>query len=442
MNNPKRNSNNTQKLSPLVQQALERYRAILPKIDFIKLSTFLTEPIIPSIRINLLKHDPKVFMQELKKHYGWEMQPIPYCTNGYWVKAPSAEISTTIEHRMGNYYIQDAASMLPVELFNFSHNRQVLILDMAASPGGKTTHLADKTSDHGLIIANDASRARISALRIELQNWGVINAAVTCLNGSYFGEQLPESFDYVLLDAPCSMENLRNTTSHPMRAITSGERRHLANRQLHLLRSAIQAVKPGGQVIYATCTLSPEENETIVAAILDEMQSFITLDDVSDKLPKPAPALIWDGSRKYPDEIKKALRLWPHIFRTSGFFSARFTKTRSTGSKSKTRFPNKKKIHTKNLPQLQKRDVDDLINYFQVIYGFDLSTLLKDQSLSLRTRGREIWATPRLVLEKIFHPATDFNWNTDSQKNPSGIYTITCFHRALRFTVPREKAGN
>ena len=85
---------------------------------------------------------------------------------------PETPISQTIEHREGHYYIQDAASMLPVELFDFKNLEDPMILDMAASPGGKTTHLISKTGDHGLVIANDASRDRITALRLILQTWG------------------------------------------------------------------------------------------------------------------------------------------------------------------------------------------------------------------------------------------------------------------------------
>ena len=93
--------------------------------------------------------------------------------------------------------------MLPVELFDFaSLPDNPLILDMAASPGGKTTHLADRVGDRGLIVANDASRGRIQALEIVLRNWGIINQAVTCLPGEFFGSAYESCFDAVLLDAP------------------------------------------------------------------------------------------------------------------------------------------------------------------------------------------------------------------------------------------------
>ena len=81
---------------------------------------------------------------------------------------------------------------------------------------------------------------------------------------------VPGSFDYVLLDAPCSMQGLHNTASHPMRPVTPKEVSSLAQRQIRLLTSALQAVRPGGQVVYATCTLQPEENEAVLDAVLNE----------------------------------------------------------------------------------------------------------------------------------------------------------------------------
>ena len=101
--------------------------------------------------------------------------------------------------------------MMPVELFNFDDVKNPLILDMAASPGGKTTHLVSRSADQGLVIANDSSRDRITALRLVMQSWGAVNIAATQYPGEKYGAWFPETFDRVLLDAPCSMQGLRDT---------------------------------------------------------------------------------------------------------------------------------------------------------------------------------------------------------------------------------------
>ncbi len=184
----------------------------------------------------------------------------------------------------------------------------------------------DRTCDRALVIANDASSGRITALRVVLAKWGATNQATTCLHGDYFGAHLPERFDAVLLDAPCSMQNLYDSPSHPLREVSAGEQQSLSNRQFLLLRSALQSVKVGGQVIYSTCTLSPQEDEQVVQRALDEFGAAVQLDDLSSRLPQPAPALLQDGINTFSPAMKNAVRLWPHIFGTTGFFTARFSK--------------------------------------------------------------------------------------------------------------------
>ena len=179
----------------------------------------LEKPLNPGIRLNRIKSQP-VTIDELVSRYNWEIKPVPYCRSGWKVSKSDMPVSQTVEQRFGYYYIQETASMLPPELFDFSANPSHLILDMAASPGGKTTHLADRSGDLGFIIANDNSRERITALKLILQNWGVLNHAITQFPGEMFGLWFPEVFDTVLLDAPCSMQGLRTTASHPMRPVT------------------------------------------------------------------------------------------------------------------------------------------------------------------------------------------------------------------------------
>jgi 16S rRNA (cytosine1407-C5)-methyltransferase len=201
------------------QQAIERFRALLNPADFADLIAELQRPLPQGLRVNPLKETPSNTLPDWQKRYHWQVEPIPFCSTGWRLLETETAPSQTIEHRMGLYYLQDAASMLPVELFNLPEDcSNLLILDMAASPGGKTTHLSSRMNDHGLLLANDSSQGRIPALRVVLQNWGSANQAITCFPGEKFGAWFPEAFDRILLDAPCSMQNLRSTESHPMRA--------------------------------------------------------------------------------------------------------------------------------------------------------------------------------------------------------------------------------
>jgi 16S rRNA (cytosine1407-C5)-methyltransferase len=285
---------------------------------YARVTAMREQPLALSLRVNMLKCEPEAAMQKWARQYGWEYECVPYCPSGYWIRQSATPPSSTIEHRLGYYYIQEAASMLPPELFDFSDNPRPLILDMAASPGGKTIHLVDRSADRGFIVANDASRGRIPALRIVLQNWGAINQAITCLPGELIGGMYPETFDAVLLDAPCSMQGLRASESHKARTITVTEVEALAERQSRLLASALQAVKVGGQVVYSTCTLTPQEDEGVLAALLAQYPACFEVQDVQSRLPQPAPGLASFNEKEFPADVRKAARLWPHLFNTAG----------------------------------------------------------------------------------------------------------------------------
>ena len=364
----------------------------LTPLEFNKLVDSLEKQLPVSIRINQLKSDPKIIMAHCAPAYQWAFSPIPFCGSGFWITEPSISPGRTIEHRLGYYFIQEAASMLPAELFNFDGLDFPLILDMAASPGGKTIHLVDRMMDKGLIIANDASRSRIPALRIVLQNWGAINQVITNTPGEWYGRAYPETFDAVLVDAPCSMQGLHSNPSHKMRSITENEIQSLAKRQFRLLESALQTVKIGGQVVYSTCTLSPYENEGVVSRILEEFPGAVEMEDIQHKLPAPAPAIIYIEGLQLQEQVKKTVRLWPHIFGTAGFFCAKFIKKGAipTGKRmdAHVKKPNMKGDY------FNDRESHQLTEMISNLYRFDLKSIIDDQSLTYWQYKEDIYLAP------------------------------------------------
>src|SRR5512143_3613502 len=298
--------------------SLDRYRPLLTAEEFSRLQDASARPLPAALRVNTLKIDLATARATWPIEYGWRVQPVPFCEAGWQISGNEQGLSRTVEHRTGFYYLQDAASMLPAEMFDYSVEFP-LILDMAASPGGKTTHLAAKIDDCGVILANDSSSGRIAALRANLQTWGSFSAALTSYPGERYGEWFPDTFDHVLLDAPCSGESLRTAERRKTRFVSQTERLQLQRRQIKLLDSALSAVKPGGQVIYSTCTLAPEEDEAVIDALLDRYPQQIALEAVDRILPLPAPALLEDGAHSFHPDLRKAVRLWPHLYDTSGF---------------------------------------------------------------------------------------------------------------------------
>lgn len=287
--------------------------------------------------------------------------------------------------------------MLPVELFDFPLQQDALVLDMAASPGGKTTHLAARLKDRTVIVANDSSTSRLTALRLVLRNWGAANVGVTRYAGEQFGEMCPGLFDVVLLDAPCSMQGLRSSESHPMRSITTREQASLALRQQRLLESAVLATKPGGQIVYSTCTLSSIEDEGVVDAVLKGFGNTLRLENISSQMPLGAQGVTRDHETEYSQEMLKAARIWPHIFNTAGFFAARFTKL-----DGETRAINSLQYHEKRFSYspIPYKTLQELQQQWITEFGFNLVSVLSLHNLAVIQTGRELHAVPCWILSE------------------------------------------
>jgi 16S rRNA (cytosine1407-C5)-methyltransferase len=376
---------------------------LVPQEELEALQAELKRPLRQAFRINPLKvAEPAAACAAWSERYGWDLDPIPYCPNAYWVNRAQTPVSQTIEHRLGHYYIQDAASMLPVELFDFpvtSSEDGPLLLDLAASPGGKTTHLSARAMDRGLIIANDSSQDRITALRLVLQTWGSTSSAITHFPGERIGSWFPGLFDAALIDAPCSMQGLRTNESHPMRPISDKERDSLARRQAALLASALMAVRLGGQVVYSTCTLTPEEDEGVLEDILTRFGSAVEISDISQRLPVPAPALANYGGHLYPPEIQHAARLWPHRFGTAGFFAARLRRVGDLPLGDQD--PPFRPLGKAGFEALPAKALASLSADLSQLYECDLPALLAQQRLQIWRREKNVYAFPDLFLERF-----------------------------------------
>jgi 16S rRNA C967 or C1407 C5-methylase (RsmB/RsmF family) len=228
----------------------------------------------------------------------------------------------------GLAHAQEAVSQLPVMLLDVVPGQRVL--DLCAAPGGKSAQLALALGNRGTLVANDFAAERIAALQGNLDRLGVVNTSTTrCDGGNY--PAAAGAFDRVLVDAPCSSEGtLRRNPSLALRdehGLGPERARRMAGRQRALLRKAVQLCRPGGRILYSTCTFAPEENELIVAEVLDEQGGDLDLAEVE------VPGLItgpgvtrWQG-RTLDPRLARCLRIWPQHNDTGGFFIAVLVKS-------------------------------------------------------------------------------------------------------------------
>lgn len=244
---------------------LEKIESILPADlnmkDFI---AYCQQPLRKSIRVNTLKISVDAFLQRAKEK-GWQLAPIPWCESGFWIIADESDVplGNSAEHMAGLFYIQEASSMLPVSALFMHQENYASVLDTAAAPGSKTTQMAALMNNQGILVANEYSASRVKVLHANIERCGVRNAALSNFDGRVFGGWLPESFDAVLLDAPCSGEGTVRKDEDAMKNWSQASVVEIAATQRDLIESAFQALKPGGVMVYSTCTLSTEENQQV-----------------------------------------------------------------------------------------------------------------------------------------------------------------------------------
>jgi len=273
---------------------------------------------VPSyIRVNTLKISEEDIVNRMEtRGFSLEKTEVPYC---YKVVEEPYSIGATPEYLMGYYYVMDKSSCIPP--LALSPSPDDLVVDFAASPGGKTTFLAQLMENRGILIAIEANPERIQPLIDNLHRMGVLNTAVVQMNAAKF-HNLGIKPDKVLLDAPCTGEGIIH--KDPARKTSrSKEDIEFCNAlQRDLLESAIKSLKPGGSVVYSTCSLTPEENEMVVQRALDNYDVEL------EEIPWGEPALARVGDIEFSKEMRKAKRFYPHKHECSGFFVAKIVKNR------------------------------------------------------------------------------------------------------------------
>ena len=300
---------------------IERYSALTDWELFKKTSlSFLRR----SIRVNTLKISINELKERLEKN--WNLDPIPWCKEGFWIehkKKERRDIGNLIEHPLGYFYTQEAASMIPPLVLGPKENE--LILDMAASPGSKTTQIAQYMKNTGILIANDYTTLRMKPLSINLQRSGVSNCIITLMQGQWFRNSNIE-FDKILVDAPCSGTGTIRKSFKTLRIWNPNMIKRLSITQKQLLETAFNILKPNGTLVYSTCSLEPEENEAVIDFLLNKYENA-KLEKIELKnLKKSKPILEFDKN-SYNENIKNCLRIWPQDNDTEGFFVAKISKS-------------------------------------------------------------------------------------------------------------------
>lgn len=378
-----------------------RYRELLGT-DFEAFHTAQHEPLPKTLRVNTLKNSVSEFLKWAKSaHPDWELTPHPFAQELFSIDREKRNhpLGKSIGHIQGRFYIQEASSVLPPLALNITPGQRVL--DIASAPGSKTTQIAALLQGQGSLFANEFSGSRIKVLAANLHRCGVPNAILSHLSGERFGEKLPEYFDRILVDAPCTGEG---TFRKDKDALENWSMRRIlaaAKLQKSLLSSAFRALSPGGVVVYSTCTMAPEENEGVIRSLLLEYGDALELCDLSHLFPGASLA---PGLSEFEAEVfsfaPKVLRVWPHLFNSEGFFVAALRKTKSLGKNSRFFFP--KRTGKSTLQFLSKKHRQEVLDALSSSFQFSLP-----ESFSLAERNGSLWGIPQGTEEGILALSPD-----------------------------------
>ena len=274
---------------------LERMKAQLGD-EYEEFLRSLERPRAVALRFNPLKgENPQLpFVRE----------PVPWEPQGYYYD-PESRPGLHVYHEAGVYYLQEASAMSPVALLDPQPGERVC--DLCAAPGGKTTQIAGRMMGEGFLLCNEFSPKRAKILSRNIERMAVVNALVTNEDTAALAKRFPGSFDKVLIDAPCSGEGMFRKEEAAVTDWSVETVEMCARRQAEILHNGAQLVRPGGRLVYSTCTFAPEEDELAVAQFLESHPDF-----EPEVMETPWFDPVENGGH----------RMWPHKLLGEGHFAA------------------------------------------------------------------------------------------------------------------------
>jgi len=301
---------------------LEKLQALYPNHYQQILNTFLIKK-QTTFRVNYLKTDLVSLKKELLEQ-GLRFHELAFPKGAFIVKGPLKALQRTSAYQNGAVYVQNVSSMLPVIALSPQNGEK--ILDLCASPGAKTTQIAS-LAPQAEIVAFEKEHVRHCKLEANLKIQGASNVETFAQDGFWVRKKFPEYFDKILVDAPCSTEGLFDL-NNPRSYKYWNERKvkELSHKQKSLLHSAVFSLKEGGELVYSTCTFSPEENEEVIDWLLAKFKEQLEIVPIEFPLNNVFCGITKWRNKRYSDACKFTRRIIPNEF-MEGFFVAKIRKT-------------------------------------------------------------------------------------------------------------------
>jgi len=294
----------------------DKMNRLLGEKEFDLFIESFNKPRYYGLRVNTLK----ISVEDFLKTSPFVLEPVPWTRDGFYYEEGSSP-GRHPYYYAGLYYIQEPSAMLPGAVLDAQPGEWVL--DLCAAPGGKTAQIAAAMQGQGLLVANDINTDRVKALVKNVELCGIRNAIITNETPQKLSESFTGCFDRILIDAPCSGEGMFRKDEEAIRSWERFKCDRCAGMQRDILDYVDRMLKPGGYVVYSTCTFSPEEDEIMISEFLDKHGNY-------ELLEVPKTAGIEDGRPEWSGgniELRKTARLWPHRIKGEGHFVALLRKS-------------------------------------------------------------------------------------------------------------------
>lgn len=282
----------------------------------------------------------KISVEQFLKICPFEIKPIPWIENGFYYDGDRVSPAKHPYYFAGLYYLQEPSAMTPASRLPIEPGDKVL--DICAAPGGKATELGARLRGQGVLVANDISNSRAKGLLKNIEVFGIGNVLVISEEPGKLCEYFPEYFDKILIDAPCSGEGMFRKDTKMMKAWEEHGPEYFSKLQKSIITQAARMLKPGGMLLYSTCTFDPTENEGTITYLMQEYPEFEICSMEGYEGFSKGFTDLW-GMRD-PD-LDKTIRIWPHKMQGEGHYLALLKKGDSVGSLPKaTKKKNARKI--------------------------------------------------------------------------------------------------
>ncbi len=311
-------------LHPLPGLFIERLRQIIPQGSWHAVASSFSQSRPTTFRVNCLKASVRSVRESLQAQ-GLHLEPVRWYAEAFILRRGTLrQLQETPAYQQGWIYVQSLSSMLPALVLDPQPGESVL--DLTAAPGSKSTQMACLMQGKGRIVANDNNRIRFYKLQANIQQQAAANVTLSFRDGTRLGREYPEAFDRVLVDAPCSAEGRFQVQENASYRYWKPAKIHqMAWKQKQLLASGLLALRPGGLLVYATCTFAPEENEAVVDWALRQFHEVASLDSIASRWVAHLPGLSSWQAHSFDPRVCMTARILPSA-QTEGFFIARFRK--------------------------------------------------------------------------------------------------------------------